>query len=168
PRPQALGIDVQRGHAPVGIVRGGKPKLQGVLKKPILCLEVLGREEHALRPDNTVPALHGLLDLLPVFPKNGCNFLAKRVPKVPHGVKVQYFGEACSASEAARNRDQAVGWSERGERRRDSYEGEITQPGRPPDFDLVTQSCKQIGNRRKLRELQVHETGTEHERPNSL
>jgi hypothetical protein len=40
-------------------VRSGEPELEGVLDILILRLEVLGRKEHSLRPDNAMPVPHG-------------------------------------------------------------------------------------------------------------
>src|SRR5206468_5691288 len=63
---QSFRIDAQFHYTPVGVMRGGEPKLDVVLVKLILRLEMLGRQEHPLRPDNPVPVLHSPLDLLAV------------------------------------------------------------------------------------------------------
>ena len=55
---KGVGIDVERGDTPVGKLGRRKPELEGVLKKLVLRLELLGGEKHPLGPDDTVAVSH--------------------------------------------------------------------------------------------------------------
>src|ERR1051326_5277686 len=56
---QSFSVDIQVRYAPIRILRTGKPKLNIVLKKLILGLEMLRCQKHSLRPNDAMPILHG-------------------------------------------------------------------------------------------------------------
>ncbi len=56
---ERIGVDLDFGHAIVCELRGSEAELDQVFKIEILGLEMLGRKEHSLGPDDSWLALHG-------------------------------------------------------------------------------------------------------------
>ena len=94
---ERVGIDLERGDAPVGIAGGVEAKMQRVFEILFLQLKMLGREEHALRPNHTMPVLHECLELLPVGLENGGDIFTQGIADLADAVEIEHLGEAGSA-----------------------------------------------------------------------